>query len=415
MTKTLISLFFLFTCFNLSPENKSSSHYYITEKVPVRGFAYESNEDIMEVVYPGDKVSVLYIEEDLTRDKVQNNGWARITLKNGVEGFVPEKFLSRKKPKRSKRKIIRERFVPTPYTVIVNRLNIRSEPSQNADVLGQLNKGNTVSLIKFSDNSEWIDGVSAKWAYIKYNDQVGWVFSGYLSLSNTPTTIDIIEPSNVFEIDKKFKTSHEDTPIYDMPNNFIDPVGSIPPGSEITILKINPRFETLEGKLSKWLYVNSSKGKGWIFGGDLVEVAETIKKDKKKFSHPLKPKSKYKITSKYGPRKLKGAKPKFHAGMDFYHFDRIGAPIYSVGDGQVILAQKYYSYGNLVVIKHGNGMVTYYAHLNKILVKKNSKVEVGEKIGELGTTGYSTGPHLHFEVREDLGKKHFNPALYLQN
>lgn len=88
---------------------------------------------------------------------------------------------------------------------------------------------------------------------------------------------------------------------------------------------------------------------------------------------------------------------KFHEGMDFSA--PIGTPVYATGRGRVTEAGWQSGYGNCIDIDHGFNYVTRYAHLSKVLVKKGQTVERGEKIGEVGNTGKSTGPHLHYEVR----------------
>lgn len=87
---------------------------------------------------------------------------------------------------------------------------------------------------------------------------------------------------------------------------------------------------------------------------------------------------------------------KFHAGMDFSA--NIGTPVYATGNGRVVKAGWEGLYGNCINIDHGFGYVTKYAHLNKIKVRTGQKVVRGEVIGEVGSTGKSTGPHLHYEV-----------------
>jgi murein DD-endopeptidase MepM/ murein hydrolase activator NlpD len=88
---------------------------------------------------------------------------------------------------------------------------------------------------------------------------------------------------------------------------------------------------------------------------------------------------------------------KFHHGTD-YNADR-GAPVLAAGDGVVVFASRYYGYGKLVEIDHGGGVVTRYAHLQNFDVKKGDTVSAGSQIGKVGSTGRTTGAHLHFEVR----------------
>ena len=103
---------------------------------------------------------------------------------------------------------------------------------------------------------------------------------------------------------------------------------------------------------------------------------------------------------------------KFHAGMDFSA--KTGTPIYATGDGKVIKVSKSKrGYGNHVVIDHGYGYKTLYAHMSKTAVKRNQKVSRGDVIGFVGNTGKSVAPHLHYEVHKD-GKK-INPVNFYYN
>ena len=87
---------------------------------------------------------------------------------------------------------------------------------------------------------------------------------------------------------------------------------------------------------------------------------------------------------------------KFHSGMDFSA--NVGTPVYVTGNGKVVQAGWDGLYGKCIVIDHGFGYTTRSAHLNKISVKVGQQVKRGETIGEVGSTGKSTGPHLHYEV-----------------
>jgi murein DD-endopeptidase MepM/ murein hydrolase activator NlpD len=85
-----------------------------------------------------------------------------------------------------------------------------------------------------------------------------------------------------------------------------------------------------------------------------------------------------------------------HTGLDFQA--DTGAPIVAASGGVVVAQEWHPAYGNMVEIDHGNDLVTRYAHASRVLVRKGDLVKRGQRIAEVGTTGRSTGPHLHFEV-----------------
>ena len=99
-----------------------------------------------------------------------------------------------------------------------------------------------------------------------------------------------------------------------------------------------------------------------------------------------------------------------HEGVDF--ISDPGTPIYAAAGGVVIAAEVHPQYGRTIEIDHGNDFVTRYAHASKLLVKPGDVVQRGRKIAEVGSTGRSTGPHLHFEVRYRGVAQ--NPARFLQ-
>ncbi|MEN9216496.1 MAG: peptidoglycan DD-metalloendopeptidase family protein [Gloeomargarita sp. HHBFW_bins_162] len=112
------------------------------------------------------------------------------------------------------------------------------------------------------------------------------------------------------------------------------------------------------------------------------------------------------LTSGFGPRW-----GRMHQGIDIAA--PIGTPVVASAAGTVIFAGwNSGGYGNLVKIWHDNGSVTYYAHNHRILVRENQQVEQGQLIAEMGSTGFSTGPHVHFEIRKrDRGP--VNPMAFL--
>ncbi|MCW5959766.1 MAG: M23 family metallopeptidase [Pyrinomonadaceae bacterium] len=118
-----------------------------------------------------------------------------------------------------------------------------------------------------------------------------------------------------------------------------------------------------------------------------------------------------KINNEYGFRRnpFGGRSYEFHAGMDI-DGDR-GDIIVAPANGTVVTAGWQGGYGNLIEIDHGNGLTTRYGHLSKIEVQVGDSLQRGQMIGQIGSTGRSTGPHLHYELR--LGEKSINPRRFL--
>lgn len=118
------------------------------------------------------------------------------------------------------------------------------------------------------------------------------------------------------------------------------------------------------------------------------------------------------VTGRFGYRKspFTGLR-EFHKGLDIAN--RKGSPIIATADGTVTFAGKKGFYGNLIVIDHGHGMVTRYAHAHKLLKKRGNKVKRGETIATVGTTGRTTGSHVHYEVM--MNGVPVNPKKYILN
>jgi murein DD-endopeptidase MepM/ murein hydrolase activator NlpD len=117
------------------------------------------------------------------------------------------------------------------------------------------------------------------------------------------------------------------------------------------------------------------------------------------------------ITSSFGyrsdPFTGSGA---FHPGIDFK--GPTGAPIHAAAEGTVSFVGQIRGYGNVVDVSHGNGLTTRYAHMSKTMARVGQKVAAGAVIGAIGSTGRSTGPHLHFEVR--INNSVVNPRPFLE-
>jgi len=104
------------------------------------------------------------------------------------------------------------------------------------------------------------------------------------------------------------------------------------------------------------------------------------------------------VTSSYGVRLDPFLRqPAMHTGVDFR--GETGDPVLASADGEVVQAERHGGYGLMVEIDHGNGLASRYAHLSAIAVPAGTKVKAGDVIGRIGSTGRSTGPHLHYEIR----------------
>lgn len=115
------------------------------------------------------------------------------------------------------------------------------------------------------------------------------------------------------------------------------------------------------------------------------------------------------ISSRYGA--ASSIRSSAHTGLDIAA--KTGTPIKVIAKGTVTFAAQSGSYGNLVKVDHGNGLETWYAHTSKMYVTPGQKVKAGDVIALVGSTGNSTGPHLHLEIR--INGKHVNPQQYLYN
>jgi len=128
-----------------------------------------------------------------------------------------------------------------------------------------------------------------------------------------------------------------------------------------------------------------------------------IAAQKAPFAMPVK--SAFRYTSGFGMRW-----GRMHKGTDFAA--PVGTPVYATADGVVIYAKWLSGYGRLIKIQHEFGIETRFAHLSKIRVEKGQRVSRGERIGDMGSSGHSTGPHLHYEIR--VGGKAINPMTYIK-
>ena len=175
-------------------------------------------------------------------------------------------------------------------------------------------------------------------------------------------------------------------------------------------------MDTIGVKIKKTPAAQSQENSGGPFIPDnetpydnLLEQVDTYLNTIKKM--PLGRPVSGRISSGFGKRTDPvNNKKAIHEGIDIK--GKRGDRIVATAGGKVIKAMKNGGYGNYVEIDHGNGYVTAYAHMQNYLVKKGERVEQGQVIGQVGSSGRSTGPHLHYEIR--LNKKPIDPEKFMK-
>jgi LysM repeat protein len=172
----------------------------------------------------------------------------------------------------------------------------------------------------------------------------------------------------------------------------------------------NFKFDTI------MIPVNHLYNYGWDtitinpYGISLKEMSDTVRLSlKDSMDCAFHPPAIGDISSNFGFRRW-GRRPKFHYGVDVRM--EVGDPVYAMFDGIVRVAKRSADYGYVVLIRHYNGLETLYAHFNQLLVYSGQPVRSGDIIGLAGSTGRSTGPHLHFEVRYQGEKIDPNKIVY---
>jgi len=184
------------------------------------------------------------------------------------------------------------------------------------------------------------------------------------------------------------------------------------------------RYQNLKGYSNSELIISTSKKidqiskQLYIQSKSYDEIIELAKNKEDMLAalpaiQPVSNKNLSRIASGYGYRIHPIYKTrKLHTGMDFS--SKSGTPIYATGDGKISkLRRSRRGYGNHVIIDHGYGYKTLYAHMKKYIVRKGQKVKRGEVIGYVGSTGTSVAPHLHYEVQKN-GRK-INPVNFYYN
>lgn len=165
--------------------------------------------------------------------------------------------------------------------------------------------------------------------------------------------------------------------------------------SEKAISQLSKKYNICHNQIT---FYNLENGKSNLF---IPHAFYSFESRNDLFGYPfLAPLKHFRISSHFGFRihPIKKTRRK-HKGIDLAAPG--GTTVYASKSGVVLSATHSPSYGKIIIIKHSKGFITYYAHLQRILVKKNARVATGQPIGKVGNTGVSTGNHLHFEIRRN--------------
>ncbi|MCC5814058.1 MAG: peptidoglycan DD-metalloendopeptidase family protein [Leptospira sp.] len=391
--------------------HSKSSNYYVNKNYVLKAKPIEDDKSLIGPVYPGDQVKLDYVVENMLDP---DNEFAKVTTDSGSEGYIPFIYLQTKKPSET---VLRSRniisFQEQTYFVTVGSLSLRSGPGLQFDSITQLPRNSQMRVIKFSTDDDYINGVAAKWAQVRIGPYTeGWVFGGYISLQKASGSSSSEEPwDHILSGGSKF-VRPPTLRVRDEPGKFGNVISTISQNERVSILERKEWTETIMGHQSIWVKVRSGVVEGWVFGGFLSDRSGlTLNSDDvdKPFIYPL-PVNAGRKTGSYGRRIHPVRKTQsFHTGLD------VGAPnmtpIYAAADGVVTIIRDSgkVGFGKLTVIQHNNGLVTYYAHQHQFGSKQGDRVKAGDTIGYVGTTGTSTGNHLHFEVRTGFNQDHFDP------
>lgn len=157
-------------------------------------------------------------------------------------------------------------------------------------------------------------------------------------------------------------------------------------GTDATVTRIEAEYQALEAEIAEWTPRLEALREAVLRHQAILRVTPT-----------LWPTDRLDVTSSFGTRRDPfTGRLTFHAGIDLG--GGIGDPVYAAADGKVVISSRDGTHGNYIVIDHGRGIRTRYLHLHKRLVDAGDRVKKGDLIGLLGSTGRSTGPHLHYEV-----------------
>lgn len=209
--------------------------------------------------------------------------------------------------------------------------------------------------------------------------------------------IELVEKQGKLE---KIKLEHEAT--LNLYKSQLDELEALEANKNAELKDLASKEDEIEKEIQSYFDNNSSSNSG--NSDDYTTPSDNLS------TGFIRPVSSNTITSNYGPRihPITG-EYKVHTGVDFAA--SAGDQFFASKDGVVTTASYHPAYGNMVIIDHGGGISTLYAHASELKVSVGQHVKQGQVISLVGSTGYSTGPHAHFEVR--VNGQHVNPMNYI--
>ncbi len=415
---------------------------YAGDNYRLRSKPSDSDKTFTEKVRRGDPLTVVFTERLTDRRKDPTRDWSLVRTRGGAEGYIPLNLLS-KKPLMLKKRISRGAgpvrvpdrrhdsssilhggFLFEPAVIpraageqsnkffvdVSSTLYIRSAPGRDTQVLGELRRGEIVEVIEYGAE-ETIDGITAKWARVQAGGIEGWVFSGYLKRPKIETFDDpaALVPGASFYVKSSLLR------VRDEPGDEGTVITSIPHQKQVRITEAMDELQSIGRVQSRWVKIQYDEFSGWVFGGFLSKNRDAYIDDDEiewQFIFPVD--GYYRISSPFGyrvnPIGANKGRQEFHPGIDIAA--AMGTPIMAAADGFVILAQEDSSgYGIYVILEHKNGNRSLYGHMSVMKAVLGQKVRTGEVIGQVGSTGRSTGPHLHFEIM--INSQYVNPEQYM--
>jgi len=324
-------------------------------------------------------------------------------------------------------------------------VNLRREPALSADALGVVPHGETVTIRSDIAETVWTDGI--RWWPVSSSVGDGWVASEYLQATDgsSDTAVETaLQPAAAPSTEDEFGPGHGQAPL---PTNSwaevattggeglniradgapdAERVGHAPEGDVVQIMD-GPAADPLG---NPWYLITDGETTGWVFGDYLLAADQPTSPNEEPAALPVPvvgetgiatgaftyPVAGYRFTQGFGCTGLWLEPWDSTIGCNFHNGIDLAAPQWTpvlAADGGVVEQAGWCDcgFGYYVKINHGNGFKTLYGHLAEYYVTPGQSVAQGETIAALGSTGNSTGPHLHFTIQ--LGGVAYDPLWYL--